>query len=229
VKRIYCYHIRKTGGTSLHFSFLGLGGEDPAAVQQRLEASSLHRTISGNYAFVAHQRPLLDQGDYFYGWSHLPARRVSLRPGTFTITIFRDPIDRVVSYYSYLCHGDQQGMAFAVGQSERALSDKGFSVFIKELPKEQLLAQLFMFSRSLSVPEAAEQIARCSCVMFTDEYESGLVSLARRLALPLTPKRERTTRARLELSSDERERLRHLLQPEYDLMRQVRDQPRAIH
>jgi hypothetical protein len=152
-----------------------------------------------------------------------------LPPGTFTITILRDPIDRVVSYYSYLCQGDQQGMAFAVGQSERSLSDKGFSVFIEELPKEQLLAQLFMFSRSLSVTEAAEQIGRCSCVMFTDEYESGLVSLARRLALPLMLKRERTTRARLELSSDEREQLRHLLQPEYDLMRQLRDQPRAIH
>ena len=227
-RRVYCHHIRKTAGTSLHFSFLGLGGEDPALVQRRISTATLHRTISGRYAFVAHQGRLLAQGDYFYGWSHLPAHRITLPRRTFTITILRDPVDRVVSLYSYLREGDEPGMAFAAPPAERRLAEKGFATFLDELPKKELLRQLFMFSRGFSVAEATDRIARCSCVLLTEHYESGLAALADRLSLPLSLRRARATRTRVSLLPTELEQLRVALEPEYELLRQLEVSPTIL-
>lgn len=222
VERVYCFHVRKTGGTSLNLSFLALGGEDPLEVQRRIENSSLHRTTSGQYAFVAHQRALLNQGRYFYGWSHLPAHRISLPPRTFTVTILRDPVERVVSYYSYLREGDAPGMAFPVGGLERALTTRGFDAFLDVLPKTHLLAQLFMFSRTMDPAAAVERALGCSKVMFTDAYESGLSSLGETLSLSLDSRRDRATKVVTTLSAPERDRLRQLLDPEYQMLDQLR-------
>lgn len=222
IERVYCYHVRKTAGTSLNLSFLGLGGEDPLVVQQRIERSSLHRTTSGPYAFVAHQRPLLNQGRYFYGWSHLPAHRLALPRGTFTVTILRDPVERAISYFDYLCQGDEPDMAFPVGRLERSMTAGGFGAFLDVVPRASLLAQLFTFSRTYDVPAAAERILGCSAVLFTEEYESGLAALADTLSLPLAARRDRATTARTQISGPERDRLRHMLAPEYELLGQVR-------
>lgn len=222
IERVYCYHVRKTAGTSLNLSFLGLGGEDPLDVQRRIERSSLHRTTSGPYAFVAHQRALLDQGRYFYGWSHLPAHRLALPQRTFTVTILRDPVERVVSYYNYLRQGDEPDMAFPVGGLERSLADKGFGSFLDDVPNSSLLAQLFMFSRTYDVAAAVERILGCSWIMFTDEYDAGLAALARRLALPLAPRRDRSSTVATDVPGPEHDRLREMLDPEYELLGQVR-------
>ncbi len=220
-RRVYCHHIRKTAGTSLHFSFLTLGGEDPAAVHRRIAASELHRTVSGRYAFAAHHRQVLERGDYLYGWSHLPAHRISLPPRTFTVTLLRDPCDRVVSHYNYIREGDEPGMAFAVTDVERDLAGNGFAAFLAALPRKDLLRQIFTFSPSFSVAEAAERISECSAVLFTETYEPGLAALATRLDLPLELRRDRATRAPSSISSSERDQLREILEPEYDLLRQL--------
>jgi hypothetical protein len=229
VERIYCYHVRKTGGTSLHLSFLGLGGEDPLEVQRRIERSSLHRTTSGHYAFVAHQRNLLAQGHYFYGWSHLPAHRLTLPPRTFTMTILRDPLERVVSYYNYLRQGDAPGMAYPVGELERSLTSRGFGAFLDVVPKANLLSQLSMFSPTFDVPAATERIVGCSWVMFTDEYESGLSALAQKLSLALAPRRDRATKVVKDLPVPEGDRLREMLDPEYQMLAEVRTRLRQLH
>jgi hypothetical protein len=119
-------------------------------------------------------------------------------------------------------------MAFAVPRAERASAEKGFSTFLEELPRKELLRQLFMFSRSFSVAEATDGIARCSCVLFTEHYESGLTALARRLSLPLALRRARATRTRVSLPDTQLEHLRELLEPEYELLRQLEVSARIL-
>jgi len=227
-RRVYCHHIRKTAGTSLYLSFLALGGEDPMDVWRRITASRLSRTVSGQYGFVANNRRLLAEGAYLFGRSHRPAADQPLPPKTFTVTILRDPIDRVRSYFDYLVDGDPPDSPGRVSDRERSLARDGFDAFVERVPPGDLLNQLAMFSTRFDVSEAVDRIAACSSVWFTEDFAGGLAGLAHRLELPLTPHRARATGTRTILSEAQRERLRTHLEPEYELLRRLSDAGIAV-
>jgi hypothetical protein len=220
-RRVYCYHVRKTAGTSLFLSFLALGGEDPMAVWRRITASRLQRTTSAAYSFASNDRDVLAEGAYFFGRSHHHFVDQPLPPGTFTVTILRDPVERVRSYYDYLVAGDDPDMPGRVNRRQRLLACDGFDAFLDRVPVDGLLTQLAMFSERLDVSEAADRIAGCSSVFFTEDFASGLARLGQRLDLPLVPCRARVTPGRTELTDRQRERLRTHLEPEYALLRHL--------
>jgi hypothetical protein len=217
-KRIYCYHIRKAGGTSLHRSFMALGGEDPAEVHHRLASSPGNRTLSNGLSFVAHSGVLLAQGLYFYGWSHLPAHQLRLPPETFTVSVLRDPVTRVCSYYQMLLHGTKGTYPFPQAPEESRLVGSGFTHFLTNVPTEDLLRQLFMFSEAFDIDEAVDRLRGCSHLFFTQNYEPGLAELAAKLDLPLRMRRERVSAKHAELTTRDLERLRALLEPEYEMI-----------
>ncbi len=213
--------MRKTAGTSLFLSFLALGGEDPLAVWRRITASRLQRTVSGGHAFAANDRRVLAEGAYLFGRSHRPFADQPLPPGTFTVTILRDPLARVHSYYDYLVAGDEPGTPGRVADRERRLAHGGFDAFLDQVPVDGLLTQLSMFSERLDVSEAADRIAGCSSVFFTEDFTVGLAGLSDRLDLPLEPRRERVTSQRSTLTPEQRDRLAARLEPEYELLRRL--------
>lgn len=219
-QRIYLFHVRKTAGTSLVRSFLALGGEDPSAVESRISSSLLSRTKSGKYV-VTCGRGTLQQGDYFFGWSHTAGHRLQLPGRTFTIALLRDPVARVLSYYRYLVAGDaaQNDMAWRVQGDERALAGESFSDFLKNIPEEFLLNQLYMFSPRFNVSEAADKILSCSAIMMTETFEHDLHDLASALALPLEYRHERVTApTKAPVEEKELEALRDRLAAEYELL-----------
>jgi hypothetical protein len=222
-RRVYCYHVRKTAGTSLYLSFMALGGEDPMEVWRRMTASRLPRTISGGYSFVANHRMLLAEGAYFYGRSHRAAAHQRLPPKTFTVTILRDPVERVRSYFDYLVAGDSPRTPGQVATRERTRAGDGFDAFLDRVQPKDLLNQLAMFSQDFDISEAAERIAGCSSVFFTEEFADGLAALGRRLRLPLAVHRARVTGSRTSLTAEQTERLRVRLEPEYELLRRLRE------
>jgi sulfotransferase famil protein len=222
-ERIYLFHVRKTAGTSLVRSFLALGGEDPGAVERRISSSLLSRTKSGQYVFTC-GRGTLQQGDYFFGWTHMAGHRLRLPSRTFTIALLRDPVARVLSYYRYLVAGDaaQGDMAWRVQDDERALAGESFADFLKNIPDELLLNQLYMFSPRFDVSEAAERILECSAIMMTETYERDLRDLASTLDLVLEYRRERITAlTKAPVEEKQLDALRDRLAAEYELLEKL--------
>jgi hypothetical protein len=216
-KRVYCYHIRKTGGTSLHHSFMALREEAPDKVHRRLEGL-VTRATSDDLVFVAHNVELIEEGSYFYAWSHHPAHQLELPPRTFTIVVLRDPTERVLSHYRMLLDEPQHDLPFDVPDHERRWLGRTFVEFLGNVPREHLLRQLFMFSSSFDVDEAVERIRSCAAVLFLDDYERGLQDLSHRLNLPLGVFHRRASRRNTALSETEIGRLRELLAPEYEMI-----------
>lgn len=217
-RRIYFIHVRKTAGTSLSNAFLSLGGEDPREVVARSHKAL--KAHSGPYAFVSVPHPLVFRfARYTFGSSHLPAWRVHLPRGTFTITILRDPIERVISLYRYLA--DELADAtevFPAPAHERAWASAGFSTFLDRADKPSLLGHLYAFSPHLDPAQAAESIRSCSVYFFAEHYNDGLAALARQLHLPLEQRRDRVSVPGTQPTEAEWARLRELLDPEYRLL-----------
>jgi hypothetical protein len=222
-RRVYLHHIRKTAGTSVFLSFLALGGEDPTAVWHRINAARLSRTVSGGYAFVSIHRKLLAEGDFFFGRAHRPVEDQPLAEGTFTVTVLRDPVSRVHSYFDYLVEGDSPDSPGRVAERERWIALDGFDVFLDRVPQRHLLSQLHTFSSALDVSVAAERVAACSAVFFTERYAEGLAALSDRLEVPLAVHRARVTGRRSMLTPAQADRLREVLEPEYQLLARLDD------
>lgn len=222
-ERVYCHHIRKTAGTSLARSFLALGGETPETVERRMARAFLRRTTSGGLTFATGLRSTLERGRYFFGWSHVAAHGMSLPAHTFTVTVFRDPVARAISYFRYLMVGDRRDAAFRVSERERDIAYGGFSRFLDVVSDAQLLRQLYTFSAELNPEEAVENVHCCSLVLFTEEFSSGLAKLGKALELPLETRHDRQTGGDdVHPTTTELDQLRTRLDREYRLIDSLR-------
>ena len=217
-RRVYAHHLRKTAGSSLFHSFLALGGEDPVTVWRRIAADPRQRTVSGPYGFAFGHREVLAEGAWYFARSHRPWPELALPPRTFTVTVLRDPVARVHSFYDYLVSGDAPGTPFPVADWQRRWAAAGFDAFLDRVPDAHLVTQLHTFSPRQDPGEAADRIASCSFVFFTEAYADGLAELGRRLDVPLAVHRARTGGPRSTLSDRQVDRLRERLAPEYEML-----------
>ena len=143
-KRIYLFHIRKTGGTSLNQIFLGLGGEDGKDVYTKLAKTPNHRVKSDDQLFVGWNKKLIESGNYFYAFSHIPKHKLILPNNTFTITFLRDPVKRVISHYKMLYYYQVNSINHPCMKTEGAWLGECFQDFLERIPYEHLLNQLYI-------------------------------------------------------------------------------------
>lgn len=213
-ERIYHYHIRKTAGTSLNSAFWGLAGLD-------LESARGVRIFANKLVYVRHNQELIEEGAWFFANSHIPAHSLTLPPNTFTVTVIRDPLRRLISHYRYLVWarddaGNAQRLdpAFSSLRREIAWLGDSFADFLTQIPKKHALAQLYMFSREYDVKEALERIHGCTSVCLTERFADGIQFLSNTLQLPLEVRRERQFGGAVKLTRSEEDRARELLEPE---------------
>jgi len=223
--RIYHYHIPKTGGTSLLDMIMhAVNPENWYEYRQKMEVSLSRRTIFCDKVFLAGNKVHIKQGYYYYSSTHKSIEVYPILPGTFSITGFRDPVERVISYYKMLKH--YQGLPKndkRAHVAEIAHLGNDFSDFLKHLPKTRLLRQLFIFSERMDIEEALSRIRKMSFIYFLETFKEDMRVLFQRLDLN-EPNFHRDMQSQYEFSvtADERTQLRELMEPEYQLLEQVK-------
>lgn len=221
-QRVYHYHVRKTAGTSLNSAFWALAGLSLRDLGTR------SRVRRNGLVFVRHDRRLIEQGDYFFANSHIPAYSLRLPLGTFTITILRDPLDRLFSYYRYLLWAQEHPTDLHSEPFMRSLRNEipllggSFGDFLDRIPPKRQLSQLYMFSERGDVDEAAERVLACSAICFCETFRQDLERLGEMLGLPLQERHERQFRMPFGVSEHERTKARELLEPEFALVERVK-------
>lgn len=220
-KRVYLYHVRKTGGTSVIFAFMRLSGADPHLIERGIARHTFAQANGYRYA-AGDNIALLRRGNYFFGFCHQPAYAIEIPEDTFRFTVLRDPISRVVSLYRYLASPSSDSSFYLKAPpAERRWAMGGFDVFLDQVPRSHIANQLHMFSRSGSVGEAVDRLSRLDMVLRTEQLDLDLRRLAQALNLELSLTNERTSLLPFSPTSVQLERLQILLADEYEMFRQM--------
>lgn len=221
-RRIYLIHIRKTGGTTLNNLFLSLGHEDYKTLYGELGRTTLHRLVRNGRIFVGWTRELINAGNYYYAFSHIPYHELHLPDRTFTIVCFRDPARRVISHYNMLMEYSRRHVSHPCMAVEGKWLGRSFHDFLDRMPKAHMLNQLYMLSERFDVEEALERVRSISHVMFTEKYASGLEGLNRKTGLDLQPAHIRRSGYKAEIPEQEQIRLRAMLESEYQFIERIK-------
>jgi hypothetical protein len=222
-RRIYHYHVRKTGGSSLNYMFLALAGGDPEKTYARLARKENNRLVAGGRVYIGWNVSLIERGSFFYAFSHTPAHKIALPNDMFTVTCFRDPVRRVISLYNMLRYYRDNHVAHPCMAVQGKWLGDTFGAFIRNVPPNHLLRQLFMFSKHFDVDEAMENILKTDYFFFTENFNKGVAELNRRIGVTLAPLHIKKAKIAYEVRDSEKDDLRELLGREYDLIGRLRD------
>ena len=75
-----------------------------------------------------------------------------------------------------------------------------------------------MFSHRFNVEEAVERVRKLSYFFFTDGFMQGVAELNEKLGIYLAPIHVRKTEKKYTIAEEEMDRLRKMLEPEYQLI-----------
>lgn len=224
-ERIYHFHIRKCGGTSINRMVLASLSQNVEVDWQALRRQWRHRILAGGRPVVGWHGRSLESAAFFYGFSHLPVHALDLPERTFTFAMFRDPVGRVLSHYRMLLamrRDNSSHVAFV--KTERSWLGDNFTDFLDRIPREHLLNQLYMFSPRLNSAEAAEAARKLTRRYMFPDMLAVANDLSCEFGLALTPRKDnsfpaapidfRPTRA-------ERGKLTDMLRDEFDLLDRI--------
>ena len=220
-KRIYHVHIRKTGGTSLNNMFLKLSGKNSSDLYEGLVSTPEHRLNVSDKIYVGWNKALINKGDYFYAFSHIPYHKLNLKQDTFTFTCFRDPVKRIVSHYYMLVDWVNDGVNHPCIATEGKWLGKSFCDFFNNMPKEHLFNQIYMFSTDFNVDQAQDMLNNVSHIMFTEKFDSGVEELNRKLGIDLESIHIRKSTRENVIKQSELDDLRDVLEIEYRFLSDV--------
>lgn len=222
-KRIYNVHIRKTGGTSLNNMFLALSGADSSVLFTQLVDKPEHRACVNDLIYVGWNKSLINKGDYFYAFSHIPYHKLKLKEDTFTLTCFRDPVKRIVSHYFMLLDFVNRGVKHPSFAVEEKWLGNSFDDFYNNMPKEHLFNQLYMFSNKIDVGQALNNLNKISHVMVTEDFTTGVEGINSKLGLKLQSLHIRKSPKKNIIEQSSLDDLREVLDKEYKFLSMIQE------
>ena len=141
-----------------------------------------------------------------------------------SFTVARDPISRTFSYYKeYLEELSRDNVTTSIHElspkSDSELSERKewtFEDFIKALPNERKVEQVYYFSKTFDVNEAIENIEKLSSVVICEKNKKGISSISKHIGLDLKVPHGFSRNSSYKISKREMEFARKELALEYD-------------
>ena len=99
----------------------------------------------------------------------------------------------------------------------------GFDGFLRQIPQEHLLTQLYMFSSHYSINEAVLNVQQLSHYFFTEAFSDGINELNKKSGLTLQPIHVRKARYKALIADDNLIKLREMLEKEYSFLDKIRN------
>lgn len=222
-KRIYFFHIRKAAGKSVTDSIMATQGRDHYKRNADLYGARNNRIVYNDKVIVGWHPILIEQGNYYYAFSHIPYHQIKVPSKTFTITSLRDPVKRVLSYYMML--RTLQGEQSLPRKLNEEIGYLGNSIdyFIRNIPKHHLMNQLYMFSKDYSVSEAYSNIVGLSYFFFLEDFNLGIKELGEKLELKLKILHSNKIDINEDIPDNTIRKLKTMLKPEYDLITKLKE------
>ena len=210
---IYLSHVRKTGGTSLNFSFFALASSDPESIWTKMREDGAEIVDVGDYRFVTRNKEHIEAGRYSYAHSHIPFHELDLRDNVFTVCALRDPVDRIRSHYRMVRSNLASGVQKRWLETEKTWMGDSVVDFCRNMPGERREAQLRCFSKDGNIKEAVDLAMTVDHLFDFHQFTRSLNALSEKLGVKMRVFHQRkTTEDRI--SSSELTELRDLLSEE---------------
>jgi hypothetical protein len=231
-RRIYHSHIKKCAGTSLNKLIIGMQCEqDPILRDRCYEGVCGNDMVQiGDWVFTSHRPYQMATQKYTYAFSHYPYWelrddfRISFDE-TFVFTTFRDPVERVISHYKMVKQRKENDSKHASMKVEgKWLGDNdSLMEFVHNLPKKDLMAQIYCYSRNYNIDEALENIKEVNFTVRVEDLTSGGYDELKRV-MPALKFPNQHLRKSKEYKFDQKdvEYIKEMLQVEYDLLDQIK-------
>lgn len=230
-KRIYHIHIRKTGGSTLNWlilqNLLNVDEQERKKIWHEIATSRCKFYEKDRYILVGWNRPLLNKEAYFYGWSHEPFEDLKISGDTFSFTVFRDPVARLISHYLQI-KSYSENLKGHPGIRDKVKwlgNDGSFKSFLDNAPLEGLCHQLHMFSKNLSVAEALRNVKKVNLVLRQEELnKSGFARFNEALPIfSLKPAHYRKSESQFVLSKSDEDQAKKSLEKEIEFLGNLKD------
>lgn len=215
-QRLYHFHSRKTAGTSIAKIFLSLGGNDGRQLFDLLAAQADRQLLSDELIFVGWDKRLIESGEYYFGFSHIPFDELKLPPNSFRLTTLRDPVERVLSHYRMLLDFSKQENPHSSFQFEKRWLGDSLGDFLDRIPRQHLQNQLYMFSKNFDVDQAIERVLELEHVILFDQLREGLQRLTAKTGVVFQLRHDRRGKSSFEIQDGDRQRLKEMLYEEYE-------------
>ena len=220
---IYHIHVRKTAGTTVNFAFLSNhdAREPVKSFYEKLAKKSNNRIISSKKIFVGWNKELINTGKYSYAFSHIPLHDLNIPKRVFKFACLRDPVERLISHYNMLIHFKQNRIDHPCMKQEGHWIGETFNDFLRNIPQEHLLNQLFMFSKEFNVSEAFDRLMTLNQILFTESIESDLRKLSQNTGWDLPISEQKKYGSKKSITSEQHEQAKEMLELEYTLISKI--------
>lgn len=232
MNKMHFYHVQKTGGRSLIHGILAamLDKEhgDGAGMEayRRTEASHGKPILAHGFRFASliSAIPRVPSSVAF-SWGHIQMQLTKLHGGNWTtFTVLRDPYNRAISHMRHMTDylSGSKGVHHK-NQLDAMFVTMTLDEWVRDAPAEFICRHLRTFAIHLNPDAAAKRISKLNHVLRLENFENDVAKLSERLGLDIPVLCFGPSKAQIELKPATKALLRQRLEPEYRLMRLVRD------